>query len=182
MQMSTLVATLGEERKIHNIDNDEPFVLTSLDFKKFSIPMLCSDYILSSLHGRVEVIGYITCEYVMKDGRKSLFTYLQAVDIRQVPEETAEVNNVTVSAKLTKIGEYRIYEKTTKVSLLVIGRHPCADGKTSVLHMKAVGSAARKLKSATPEQHITGSGYINPRGVPIEIILTKADFNERGGH
>lgn len=182
MQISTIIATLGEDRKIYKVVDDEPFILTSLNFKRFSIPMLCSDYILNNLQGKVEVLGYIACEYVYKDGRKSLFTYFQAVDIKQVPEDTAEVNSINISAKLTKIGEYRVYEKTTKVSLLLIGRQPCADSKTSLVHMKAIGSAARKLKSATAGQHITGSGYINHRGVPIEVILTKADFNERGGH
>lgn len=181
MQISTLVATLGEDRKIHNVTDGEPFILTSLVFNKFSLPMLCSDYILCNLHGRVEVLGYLTCEYVVRDGRKSLFTYLQAVDIKAVSEETPEVNSINISAKLTKVGEFRVYDKTTKVSILVIGRHSCPDGKTSVLHMKAIGSAARKLKGATPEQHITGSGYINPRGVPLEIILTKAEFKEKGG-
>jgi hypothetical protein len=151
--LSTLVANISKERKIFRIVDDEPFIQCDMLFDKFSVPMVCSDFVLSKIGNKAEIVGYFKSEHI----DSSLFTYFNVVDINNVSDDVPLKNSIQISAKLIKVDQLTINEKTARVSMFFIGKSFLPDGKTSLLHFSALDKAARILKEVQPGWHLTGT-------------------------
>ena len=173
MEISTLVGNIcyPKDKTIQYENKGEKFYLVDLAFNGYSIPAVCSEYLLKDIEGRASVKGYISSTYHHVEGKRKLFTFFYITDLEKVSGDTEFSDMVKLDIVLTKIGKFKISDKNGRAYLPLVGKCYIGYKKSAIIHMLASETNARQLKDCKVDDRIVATGYIHQRGVPIQVVL-----------
>lgn len=139
------------------------------------IPVWISEYLLDQFKDstRVAVTGYLSCDYIKSEtSKRHLHTFFFVQDIEVVEDDSIEDSNaLTIEGTIKRLGAFQAGHHSGKMSLPIVIEYKVGRSKTAVVHVIAVETTARRLRSCNVNDVIVAEGYISPRGEPINVIL-----------
>lgn len=164
VSISTLVGTIPEqEGKIVKDKSGEEFRMFDACFDGVNIPVVVPTSLWhDDLFGKVQVLGYPDT-LKSEDGTTSMHIYAHTVS--SVPIDEPECSDITLCARLNKIGT--IFPTKRGVDIRkVVATQTTHTGKTVVLHLTARKRAARDLGVYNKGDYLKAIGHLsNYKGV-----------------
>lgn len=165
---SKIIGTLSSVREMVEIDG-EKFFNTFISIDNVVVPARVPEY-LENVEGKCE----ITC-YIASESKGKLFTYIEVLSAKPVPNNTKDVNFFKLSGKVLKNkGIIPIHSKGT-VSLALIITYTSGVQKLHFnnVHLTATDKIARQLATAEQKTSIKVNGTLQSIGGCLSVQITE---------